>query len=595
MSLDPETIPDNTSPAGRRCASTSGASGYELGAVIGRGGMGEVVLARDVEIGRDVALKRMRGTDPLLLQRFLREARIQARLDHPAVAPVYEIGYDDTGHPFFTMKRLAGTTLSTVLASRKETLQRILRAFVDVCLAIEFAHSRGVVHRDLKPSNIMLGDFGEVYVLDWGVARVLINTAVSMADINSIEVVADQETQVGAILGTPGHVAPEQVRGDATLVGPAADVYSLGAILFEILTGDSLHPRGSTPAIASTLAAPTVAPGTRQHGIAPELDTACLAALQNEPHLRPTARRLADMVQHYLDGDRDIATRRALAKEQLATAKRAASEGDRAKAMQCAGVAIGLDREISAEAASLIACMTLEVPATLPPELAERLRITENEVGSREAGRAALSLLAYFLCIPLLLLVDVRQTWLVVTAFVFIATQIAYAAWMWKARRPMLMPALLLNVVLMVLFTRLFGPLLLIPTIVATYSIVWSQQSQLIDRPWHVIAIAVASLLLPILFEGIGLFSRTWSMTDGAITFHPPALGFIGTGAAVFLLVAHIAIIVVTTLFGHTVAAQRRDAQQRLEIHSWYLRQLVPVDMAAPLFVSGPRPSTEPP
>src|SRR5262245_24735311 len=149
---------------------------YVVGGVIGKGGMGEVRAARDVDIGRDVAVKRMRAGDPAPgeLARFVREARVQGRLDHPAIVPVHELGVDDDGRPYFTMKRLAGTTLAEILGRDDAAAHRprMLRAFVDVCLAIEFAHARQVVHRDLKPANIVLGDYGEVYVLDWGVARV---------------------------------------------------------------------------------------------------------------------------------------------------------------------------------------------------------------------------------------------------------------------------------------------------------------------------------------------------------------------------------------------------------------------------------------
>src|SRR5207249_603688 len=125
------------------------------------------VIAHDPRIGRDVALKRMRGAnDGDLVERFLREAKIQGRLAHPAIVPVYELGRDDAKRPYFTMKRLAGKTLHELMHDRATAQQRLLRAFVEVSLAIEFAHEHGVIHRDLKPSNIMLGDFGEVYVLD---------------------------------------------------------------------------------------------------------------------------------------------------------------------------------------------------------------------------------------------------------------------------------------------------------------------------------------------------------------------------------------------------------------------------------------------
>src|SRR5262245_40087134 len=225
-----DTVPDS-SPRSDGAPTRLSLPNYSVGDVIGKGGMGEVLLARDPEIGRDVAIKRMvDGASPALLARFMREAKIQARLEHPAIVPVHELGRDAEGRPYFTMKRLTGTTLHEVL-QRPPRLPELLRTFVDVCLAIGFAHARGVVHRDLKPANIMVGDFGEVYVLDWGLARV---TAEADEPRSSDDLAAaDGLTQAGAMLGTPGYMAPEQVR-DAGLVGPAADVYALGCLLFEI-------------------------------------------------------------------------------------------------------------------------------------------------------------------------------------------------------------------------------------------------------------------------------------------------------------------------------------------------------------------------
>src|SRR5689334_19756271 len=172
-----DTIVDRareTAPTVRDGESSSAPLGYKVGELIGRGGMGEVVLADDLQLERKVAIKRMRGEQPTTeaIVRFLREAKIQARLDHPAIVPVHALGHDSAGRPYFTMKRLAGTTLADTIERATASQQTLLRAFVDVCLAIDFAHARSVIHRDLKPSNIMLGDYGEVYVLDWGVARI---------------------------------------------------------------------------------------------------------------------------------------------------------------------------------------------------------------------------------------------------------------------------------------------------------------------------------------------------------------------------------------------------------------------------------------
>jgi eukaryotic-like serine/threonine-protein kinase len=175
---------------------------------IGKGGMGEVMSARDEQVGRDVAIKRMKAAAPSdrAIARFMREASIQGRLEHPSIVPVHEIGRDSDGLPFFVMKKLAGTTLSKILDSDRSRypLERILRAFVEVCLAVQFAHDRGIVHRDLKPDNIVLGEYGEVYVLDWGVAKVLGEDNESFADVGSGSGSGEHATVVGTAIGTPG-------------------------------------------------------------------------------------------------------------------------------------------------------------------------------------------------------------------------------------------------------------------------------------------------------------------------------------------------------------------------------------------------------
>jgi eukaryotic-like serine/threonine-protein kinase len=227
---------------------------YQLGDTIARGGMGEVLTAHDADIGREVAIKRMRAPNPtpLALARFLREARIQGRLDHPAIVPVYELAYDETGCPFFAMKKLCGTTLQDVLASdsTRFTRHQLLRAFADVCLALEFAHTRGVIHRDIKPANILLGDFGEVYVLDWGIARVPTDRNPPGGNPWLEEDETSLATRPGAAVGTPGYMSPEQARAQA--VDARTDVYALGSVLYEILAKTPLHPRGKE-ALRSTL------------------------------------------------------------------------------------------------------------------------------------------------------------------------------------------------------------------------------------------------------------------------------------------------------------------------------------------------------
>jgi serine/threonine-protein kinase len=239
---------------------------------LGEGGMGEVRLAKDLLIGREVALKAMKpgvGSRSDLRMRFVREARVQGQLEHPSIVPVYDLS-PHTEPTFFTMKRVRGVTLEAILerlaagdapTSAVYTRRKLLTAFGSVCLAIDFAHAHGVVHRDLKPANVMLGDFGEVSVLDWGVAK-LADDAELAGGPADVPVGHGDQTEVGAVMGTPGYMPPEQARGGS--VDARSDVYALGAVLFEILTLTPLHAEETGQAlIAATLAGAEARPSVR--------------------------------------------------------------------------------------------------------------------------------------------------------------------------------------------------------------------------------------------------------------------------------------------------------------------------------------------
>ena len=249
--------------------------------MLGQGGGGEVHLCRDRAIGRDVARKTMlvpKGASASH-RHFLREARVQAQLEHPSIVPVYDLGAAPDGRPFFTMRRVRGQTLEQVLLglARDEpparagwSRRRLLEAFARVCLAVDYAHRRGVLHRDLKPTNIMLGDFGEVYVLDWGVAMLV-------ADPTTVEPVivpGEDPRSQAALVGTPGYMSPEQILGESQ--DARADVYALGAILFEILTLRGLREGGTLESIAVSSAEPLPAFGP---DVPPEPGALCAHAL----------------------------------------------------------------------------------------------------------------------------------------------------------------------------------------------------------------------------------------------------------------------------------------------------------------------------
>jgi serine/threonine protein kinase len=226
---------------------------YKLTRLHAQGGIGRVWLARDSSLGREVALKELRperAQHPALWSRFLHEAMITGQLEHPGIVPVYELARRDRDQqPFYTMRFVKGRTLADAIralyqnqgSGPADALEQraLLNAFVGVCNAVAYAHARGVVHRDLKSSNVVLGDFGEVIVLDWGLAKIVGRDG---GDIETPAIVLDagiarEDTLAGQVLGTPAYMAPEQASGQLELVDQRTDIYGLGAILYEVLTG----------------------------------------------------------------------------------------------------------------------------------------------------------------------------------------------------------------------------------------------------------------------------------------------------------------------------------------------------------------------
>ena len=257
-------------------------TGYRLIEPIGRGGMGVVYRAEDTKLGRQVALKVLYAADESgeLASRLVREAQVLARLEHPGIVPVHDVGVLEDGRLFYTMKLVRGHSLDEYLRAAHSLAER-LRVFVRVCEAVALAHDRGVLHRDLKPANIMVGAFGEVLVMDWGVAKIVAGdperpeatagapgggppeTAGSTAAVGGnrseaaglragrggAPATADAPTPLtsaGTILGTPGYMAPEQARGEMESLDARADIFSLGAVLSAMLAHDEVASEATT-------------------------------------------------------------------------------------------------------------------------------------------------------------------------------------------------------------------------------------------------------------------------------------------------------------------------------------------------------------
>lgn len=252
---------------------------YEEMHAIGAGGTGEVRLVHDRILQRDVAVKLLGeglvGREAVE-RSFVREARLSGRLDHPNIVPVHDLGLDEDGRAWFTMKAVSGKTLGTIIRERgaqppdANFLQMVLDILIKVCNGVAFANTHGVVHCDLKPSNVMVGAFGEVYVMDWGIARTIPGRA------------EDQ----GVVAGTPGFMAPEQARGEALRVDGRTDVHGIGAMLYYAMTGRAPYAGATTQdRLAATREGDVMSPETRMPGrrLPPGLCTIAMRAIAKDP------------------------------------------------------------------------------------------------------------------------------------------------------------------------------------------------------------------------------------------------------------------------------------------------------------------------
>jgi serine/threonine protein kinase len=296
---------------------------YAMLRLAGTGGIGRVWLVRDGSLGREVALKELRPdrADPGFWGRFVREAQVTGQLEHPGIVPVYEVGRrPQDNQPFYTMRFVRGRTLTDAIDAyharrqRKEAvrlaLRELLGAFVQICQAVGYANSRGVLHRDLKPHNVALGDYGEVMVLDWGLAKLHAEAepgggdpAVDSLPPPTVPPELEQDSTLpGTALGTPQYMAPEQADGRPDLMDARTDVYGLGAILYHLLTGSPPFDGETTPQILDRVRHdPPRRPREVTAGIPRALEAVCLKALAKRREDRyPSAKALAAEVQRWM-------------------------------------------------------------------------------------------------------------------------------------------------------------------------------------------------------------------------------------------------------------------------------------------------------
>lgn len=307
-----------------------GGTKYRIVEPIGEGGMGIVFVARDVELEREVALKVVKDSNfnadaaglVRAAQRMMREARIIAQLEHPGIVPVHDVGTLADGRIYYVMKLVRGRRLDQYFDASATITDR-LRVFERVCETVAFAHAHGVIHRDLKPQNIMVGPFGEVVVLDWGVAKVLHrngpaesnNDAAPAAPTAPMTSEAEamaadpgrthtRRTEQGAVIGTPSYMSPEQARGETDLIDERTDVFALGAILYFLLTGKPPFEHGNIFHIRDLWAWPIESPRSINKSTSRAVAAICLKSLSAAPDDRyQTATQLVEDIARYLAGE----------------------------------------------------------------------------------------------------------------------------------------------------------------------------------------------------------------------------------------------------------------------------------------------------
>ena len=574
---------------------------YAQRSLLGSGGAGEVHLYADDWIGREVALKVLReapdddGARPLA-QRFFREARLQGQLEHPAVVPVYDLGVAPNGCPFFTMKRVRGLTLTDVLeqtrraidsgAPRQYGQRRLLEAFVRVCLAVDFAHARGVVHRDLKPSNIMLGDFGEVYLLDWGVAKVM-----DIADPSATEPLGTSlprigATDVGSWMGTPGYMAPEQIN--AGKVGPRTDVYALGTILFEVLTTRTLHPiQSPVQAISSTRQGVEARPSMRtpELHVPPEFDAVLARATAVDPDERyPSARALAEAVEHYLDGHRDLELRREIAAGYAARAAQAVAElaegaADEAAlqrtALRNVGRTLALDPS-HPEATKLLEQLMLREPRDEPEEVQRAAGETQRQLRKKATDFLFWRSVLWAVCVPLTLWAGYTRPLIAGAAAAGIVATLALLAVLRRRESISDRVGLLLLCVTTVLFAGfsvLFGPFIVVPSVVATNSIFFVLHSRPGQRLYIILA-GVLAVMVPFLAELLQLVPPSYTFEAGRMVVEPRVMALEPISTMGILALLHIMLAIAPTVIAVRVRDELLAAERKLSLTGWRLGHL---------------------
>ena len=527
----PDTIAA-TDDAGT-AAAVDPAKRYRIHEVLGAGGMGEVRLCVDEAIGREIAMKTLldgREAGARVSPRFFREVRVQGQLEHPS-------------------------------------------------------DKRGVLHRDLKPANIMLGSYGEVYVLDWGIARLVTEHATD-APVTAPHA---RPEAPGGVAGTPGYMSPEQVLGLDEAQGPRTDVYALGAILYEILTLRPLHRGARDWIFEATLAGADARASAVAADVPPELDEVCLRATRVDREQRfESAREMAEAVERYLDGEVDVERRRALAEDHVARAKdaarraegledAAAAEAARAEAMREVIQALALDAGQPA-ARRLLVQLLLEVPEQLPPSVEVEMAAAADEARVQSARFGVYAMFAWVATIPFAAWLGVRDARSFGATAALTVAAALYAVWMWRtgrARPRYVMGFAVLVAAIAGSLSCWLGPFVLSP-LTASSTMAWfTLQSGRRERR-ILMALGALAMLVPFGLELLGVVPRSFTFESGNLVLHPRAVFLPPVGTTLALLYTSVTFCVLQPVLLGGLRDALSAAERKLFLHAWHLKKLAP-------------------
>lgn len=535
---------------------------------IASGGMGEIWRFRDARLGRDVVLKRLHteagGREETRLA-FEKEAQMQASLGHPGIVSVFDLAEDELGQTYFTMQEVQGTTLADALESVPTSPSRspwsrraLLEVLARVSLTVAFAHQRGVLHLDLKPENIMLGHFGEVYVLDWGIAR-------RTSD-------APQDAESAALLGTLPYMSPEQARQETP--DERSDVFALGAMLFEVLSGELMR-RGSGMSELLRLARrdphPQAAARLNAAGVPYELVALCTKATAFDKEQRiATAVAFHAALESWLDGERDLGRRREEAENALAKARAAHAAGEPlAVVMRQLSRAVALAPD-HGPALTLLSELMIEAANAVPEGARQQLAREAETSGKRGALLGIITYAAWFCMLPLALLVGVSSY----TAMALIVGPalgaMLVSAWAYRSgwTNRLLAAAIVSSFICIAGFATAFGPLLVLPGLLTANIMPLLHLSGERRQFRHlVLGCALLGLMIPLGLEWLALVPPSYEWRDGTMIILPRLIELPAVGSTVILLIGS----VLNILSCHfTVAA---SVQQQLRSRTEALAQ----------------------